>query len=211
MEIDNVVLGIDPGADGGLVVLVNGEVKLKYTVPKKTVKSTKPAKTRDGEKKKDAKGRLIYNDKKVMDEEAYFAIFKELKSRYPEAYVYLEKVKSIGANPRQASVGATQNFNFGYNFGLVNGFIIACEFKEFHLVQPQQWQKEITQLSDHVYGKEGKNDNKATALNAFKRLYPHEDMRATSRSSIFHDGLVDAALVATFGYRQHFEDTIDGL
>lgn len=198
--MSEVIIGVDPGADGAVVVFSGMKFLEKHTVPKETVKSTKPAKDKDGKNKKDDNGRLIYNNKKVMDESAYFEIFKTLKQKYPNAHVFLELVKSIGSNPRQASVGATQNFNFGYNFGLVNGFIISCEFASFTRVTPQEWQKKVVKLMDHVYGKEGKNDNKASALKAFLRIFPNEDMRATSRSSIFHDGLVDAGLLCYYGY-----------
>lgn len=195
-------IGIDPGADGAVVVLdAFGTVVDKYTVPKKTVKSTKPAKDRDGKNKKDARGRLIYNDKKVMDEKAYFQVIHKVKNMYQPAAVILEKVKSIGSNPRQASVGATQNFNFGYNFGLINGFVLSCSFSEFHKVTPQDWQKEIIEESDKVIGTHGKNDNKASALKAFQRIFHKEDMRASTRSTLFHDGLVDAALLALWGLR----------
>lgn len=191
-------IGADPGADGSLVVLKGSLILEKHLVPKKTVKSTKPAKEKNGKNKKDANGRLIYNNKKIIDEEAYCDVIKGLKLRYPDACIVLEKVKSIGANPRQASVGATQNFSFGYNFGLINGFIIACNFRVFHLVTPQEWQKNILQLSDMIQGPEGKNDNKASSLRAFMRLFPHEDMRPSSRASKPHDGLVDAALIALY-------------
>ena len=203
-----VIIGVDPGADGAVVVFKDGVFLEKHTVPKKTVKSTKAAKEKStGKNKKDSKGKLIYNDKKVMDEIQHNLVFKDLKQRYPDACVFIEKVKNI------MSVGAVQNFNFGHNFGLVRGFIIANGFDDFHEYTPQVWQKPIVLLCDYVYTSSGK-DTKQSSLKAFKRLFPNEDMRATPRSTIFHDGLVDAALIAKFADTIHNktdDDYFDGL
>lgn len=185
-----IYIGFDPGADGGVVVLQGNEILEKHTVPKREERSTKAAKTRDGEKKKDARGKLIYNMKKVMDEVAYCEIVKGLKIRYPDAVAVIERVKNI------QSVGAVQNFMFGHNFGLIRGFIIACGFKSFHQFTPQEWQKIVLHERDHKWSAPGVKDTKGTTLNAFLRIFPNVDMRASSRSTNYHDGLVDAATIA---------------
>lgn len=191
--MDKVYIGFDPGADGAMVVIKNDVVLHRFVVPKKEVLSTKPARTKDKKLKKNKNGKSVFNKIKVMDEEAYFQIVKNLKESFPGATVVLEKVKSI------FGTDATANFNFGHNFGLMRGFVIACGFKEVIELTPQAWQKEVILMVDQVALGSGKNDTKATSLKAFLRLFPHTDMRATSRSTTFHEGLVDAALIAKAG------------
>lgn len=194
-----VYIGVDPGGDGGVIVLQGKDILEKHTVPKKKVKSTKPAKWGSGPfkgKNKKENGKLVYNMVSVMYEEEYCEIIKGLRIRYPDAVVVLEKVKSIGTNPRQAAVGATQNFNFGHNFGLIRGFIIACSFKSFYMLTPQEWQKEVFHERDHRWLEPGVKDTKGTTLTAFLRVFPNVDMRKSSRASNYHDGMVDAAMIA---------------
>lgn len=190
MNSGKIYIGVDPGADGAIVVLQGNNILEKHTVPKMKVQSTKPSRDRNKALKKDKFGKNIYAMKDVMDEKSFCELIKGVKVRYPDAVVCLEKVKNI------QSVGAVSNFNFGHNFGLLRGFLISVGY-DFIESTPQNWQKHVLVSSDGVFTADGK-DTKATSLNAFKRLFPNEDMRATSRSTIFHDGLVDAALIAKF-------------
>lgn len=93
---------------------------------------------------------------------------------------------------------AKSNFQFGVNNGIIIGALEAMDYK-YTKVAPKKWQKAIWQDDDHIHYGE-KLDTKATSLNAALRLYPNEKFFMSSRSSVPHDGIVDAVLLATYGY-----------
>ena len=68
-------------------------------------------------------------------------------------------------------------------------------------VQPKKWQKQAWEgipliKKPSSTGKTQVTDTKAMSLIAAKRLFPKEDLRATERSKIPHDGKVDSLLMA---------------
>jgi hypothetical protein len=107
--------------------------------------------------------------------------------------VCLEDVSSIPG----ASAGS--NFAFGENKGHIEGLLVGMG-ASYQKVAPKAWQKvcwEGVPLMKKSCGK--KNDTKAMSLVAAKRLFPGESFLASARSSVPHDGLVDAALIAKYG------------
>ena len=71
---------------------------------------------------------------------------------------------------------------------------------------PTQWQKILFEGQTVMYKKgkdKHKKDTKKMALAVAKRLWPSETFLATSRSSVAHDGLVDASMLADFGRRKN--------
>lgn len=117
-----------------------------------------------------------------------------------DTIVVLEEVHSVFGS------SAKSNFSFGHINGVLLGIVLSTQCP-YVLVQPKEWQKGIWTNQDKVY-KAGKakqtTDTKATSLLAAKRLFPKTDFRATSKSKIAHDGLVDAALIGKWyinGYR----------
>lgn len=93
---------------------------------------------------------------------------------------------------------AKSNFQFGVNNGIVIGALEALDIK-YIKVAPKKWQKAIWIEQDHIRYND-KLDTKATSLNAALRIYPNEKFIVTSRSIVPHDGIVDAVLLATYGY-----------
>ena len=71
-----------------------------------------------------------------------------------------------------------------------------CSLKglRWHRITPQSWQKIL--LPNCVAG-----DTKPRALAAAKALWPSQSFLATVRSTVPHDGLIDAALIAEFARR----------
>lgn len=187
-------IGADPGSTGAFSVMVNGEIVESIPFPQLKIKSKKASKTREGEYKLDKLGKRIYAMVDRLDEDGLAAIVKQLHEQYPDAVVILEKVKNIMGS------GAMQNFNFGYNFGYLSGLLVAAGF-EIHLATPQAWQKQVIQLRDKVKKPDDSNDTKATSGNALTRIFPNLDLRATKRSTKFHDGMVDSALLAYYGHK----------
>ena len=116
---------------------------------------------------------------------------------------------------------AKSNFQFGRALGIVETLPSVFGIP-MHKVAPKTWQKvawqgvPLVQKKKVVKGAKGKGgkpdkpdrtvmktDTKATSLNAAKRIFPQESFLATTRSSVPHDGGVDAALIAYYGKREN--------
>jgi hypothetical protein len=117
-----------------------------------------------------------------------------------DSIVVIEKVHALFG----ASAGST--FDFGYTCGLLEGIIVANNFKYF-MVPPKDWQKEMFQGIDPIYklGKQKRLETKKMAELAYKRLFCEVDLYITdneTKSKKVHDGLVDALLIAAYGKRK---------
>ena len=105
--------------------------------------------------------------------------------------VYLENVHSM---PKQ---GVASSFKFGRVFGGLEGILTGLKIP-FHLVSPQAWQKVLHEGID----RKEIPDPKERSIMVANRLYESGDFRATTRCSVPHKGLVDAYLIALYGYKQ---------
>lgn len=103
---------------------------------------------------------------------------------------------------------AKSNFQFGWINGLMECMLYASGIP-FTKVQPKAWQALAWAGIDPVSVPTGKKhkktgkpmykvDTKATSLLVARRLFPDESFLATARSSVPHDGRVDAALMAYY-------------
>lgn len=101
-------------------------------------------------------------------------------------------VESVHAMPKQ---GVSSSFKFGRVFGEIQGLLVGLDIP-FELVTPQKWQREL-----HA-GIEGSLDAKDRSRMAFSRLFPSYDLKATPRCRTQHMGMLDAALIATYGHRK---------
>jgi len=111
-------------------------------------------------------------------------------AKHKNAVVAIEDLHSIyGAS-------AKSNFQFGLNNGYVIGVLETLKI-EYIKVAPKKWQKEMWKDIEPVRNK-GKVDTKATSLLAARLMYPNEQFLASSRSSVAHDGIVDAILIAHY-------------
>ena len=102
-----------------------------------------------------------------------------------ECICYLEHVHAM---PKQ---GVSSTFNFGMNFGFIQGVLKAYEIP-YELVTPQKWKKEFSCTSD-----------KNTSIELCKRLFPNVNLKATERCRKDHDGMAEALLIAEYG-RRHY-------
>ena len=102
-----------------------------------------------------------------------------------ECVCYLEHVHAM---PKQ---GVSSTFNFGMNFGFIQGVLKAYEIP-YELVTPQKWKKEFSCTSD-----------KNTSIEVCKRLFPNVNLKATDRCKKDHDGIAEALLIAEYG-RRHY-------
>lgn len=108
-------------------------------------------------------------------------------------------------------MSAGSQFSFGYGKGVLVALAAALQIP-YTLVTPKNWQKEMWDSSaiitvatkkkkkDGTYAR--KTDTKKTSLVAAKRLFPKESFLASSRCSVPHDGLVDAALMGEYCRRK---------
>lgn len=108
------VVGIDPGLDGGLTALLAQR-------PTPYVRASEPMPTIGG-----AKGKRLIDAAGV----------KRFLAAWSPDLVIIERV---GARTGQ---GVTSMFNFGYGAGLIEGIVFAMGFR-VEFVLPQEWQKEV--------------------------------------------------------------------
>lgn len=95
----------------------------------------------------------------------------------------LEHVHSM---PKQ---GGRSTFNFGANFGIIQGMLIYGRFP-FELVAPQKWKKEFSVTKD-----------KNTSIAVCKRLFPNVALRRTFGRKD-DDGYAEALLMAEYARRR---------
>lgn len=120
----------------------------------------------------------------VYSEDAILEVLKQA-SKYVDKICYLEQVHAM---PKQ---GVTSTFNFGMNFGFIQGVLKAYGIP-YELVTPQKWKKEFSCTSD-----------KNTSIEVCKRLFPTVNLKATNRCKKDHDGMAEALLIAEYG-RRHY-------
>ena len=89
--------------------------------------------------------------------------------------------------------GVVSMFNFGMNFGFIQGVLKAYRIP-YELVTPQKWKKEFSCTSD-----------KNTSIEVCKRLFPKVNLKATERCKKDHDGMAEALLIAEYG-RRHYNN-----
>ena len=90
-----------------------------------------------------------------------------------------------------------------YCFAAIETLLVAYKIKH-HIVLSQKWQREFWSKPQMPKGQ--KFDTKAAALAEARKLWPDEHFRVTSEAGNLlknpHDGIVDAALLATYGMRK---------
>jgi len=112
------------------------------------------------------------------------------------------------------------NFQFGRSLGNIEMLPVVFG-KPLIKVAPKTWQRVAWQGIPVVKNpkvvkasknKDGtlkpertlmKTDTKATSLNAARRLFPKESFLDSPQSSVAHDGVVDAALIAYWAKREN--------
>lgn len=178
------VLGIDPGFTGGLVVVKDGGVESLDVMPIIEVNKKKSRKVRktDPEWGKQ-KTKTIMGKHKMIDLHKLNMMIGDLKD---VDVCYLEQV---GARPMEGVVGA---FRFGQGFGNLEAFLVAHGI-EYRYITPSVWTKVIHE------GMAKSIDAKDRSRMAVKKFYPSIDLiRKGCRKE--HEGLVDALLIAKYGY-----------
>lgn len=128
-------------------------------------------------------GEFVEASAYVFDEQMLINILADAKDCYCVRCV----VEKVNAMPGQ---GVVSMFNFGQNFGFIQGVLKAYEIS-FELVPPQKWKKEFSVTSD-----------KNTSIEVCKRLFPNVNLKATPRCKKDHDGMAEALLMAEYARRK---------
>lgn len=127
--------------------------------------------------------KLVDVKTRVFDESVLVNVLDELQYSYCCKCV----VEKVSARPGQ---GVVSMFNFGQNFGFIQGVLKAYRMP-FQLVPSPVWKKEFSVTSD-----------KNTSIEVAKRLFPDVNLKATERCKKDHDGMAEALLMAEYARRK---------
>jgi hypothetical protein len=90
--------------------------------------------------------------------------------------------------------GVTSQFTIGIGYGAIRGLLCGLGIVT-KTVQAKTWQKEF-------FKRDKEKTTKEQAIEALKEIYPHVDLFASERSTVPHDGIVDAVLISEYGKRR---------
>ena len=116
------------------------------------------------------------------------ALANFFRNDIPNCHVFLEQAQSF---PKQ---GVASSFNYGRGFGSIEG-VLGTLGIPYTLVRPNIWTRELHQgLAKEITAKD-------KSFLIVKRLFPKLDLRASQKCRKFHEGLIDALLIAEYGRR----------
>ena len=172
-------VGVDPGKDGGIVVLdSNNELVSYHTIPK------------------------INN---LIDTNLLSNIFENIFSIY-DCFVCIEQVHSIYGVASSANFNF--GYNCGIIEGMVSYSKVPYIYVQPKIWQAEMLKGIPTMFIPSLKSlKKQKKDTKKMAELAVKRLYPNIDLYVTSKGNVsknIHDGLADALLIAGYNLRKNF-------
>ena len=168
-------IGVDPGKSGGIVVVQDGQIIDKVIMP------------------------VIGKEYDTQAITAFLLKYKE------GGVVYMENLHAIFGVP------ARSNFELGRCVGIFQGIAMALKMPLIEY-PPKEWQKfswagiPVVKNPTGKKKKDGtpryKTDTKKTSLLAAKKIFPAIDFTPTERAQKPHDGLIDAGLIAWYGYNR---------
>jgi len=94
-------------------------------------------------------------------------------------------------------------FSMGYQAGALEMCCIANAIR-YTMVPAKKWQEHMFEGQTKIYkkGTKGPLDTKAMALIAAKRLFPTTNLMMSEKSTVPHNGFVDALLMAEYARRK---------
>ena len=167
------IIGIDPGFDGGIIKLLpefrEGRIQ-KYIMP------------------------VVGDKKRSLDLPAIVTIFGKF-----DGYIKLVVIEKVHSMPKQ---GVASSFNFGMGYGQLQGICAALQLSVV-LVTPQQWKKVILVGYAKPGKGASEKEKKAAAVQYVQQKYPKLDLRKSERCRNPHYGIVDAICLAEYGLWLH--------
>ena len=131
---------------------------------------------------------LKHGSTKVKDLPKLRSILSEAAESADHAYL-----EQYGMRRRQSMQSAAKT---GVGFGYLEAMLV-CFGMSYTVVAPNKWCAEIHK---GISGDKAKEKSRI----AVSRLFPNEELLATEKSSVMHEGLMDALLIAEFGVREMF-------
>lgn len=118
-----------------------------------------------------------------------------LQNVVPKTWLLERKIKLVYIEQCQSfpGQGIASAFNYGREYGYLLGTLAGSGVLT-RLVRPGEWTKKIHK----IYVSQGEAKDKS--LLVAKHIWPETSFLATARSKKPHDGLIDAALIAYFGW-----------
>lgn len=182
------VIGIDPGLDGGLVLCEDGKIVESWVMPTITYTQKKTRKIKKNEENPNGAKTKTYEAKVRKIDIAKVCMFVNQFSSdvYNVDKVYLEMVSS------RPDEGVSSSFNFGVSYGILLGVLTHAGIP-YELVTPGVWAKAMCSGTPS-----GINPKDRSRL-VVNRLFPKTSfvLKGCRKE---HEGLVDAALIAYYGY-----------
>lgn len=131
---------------------------------------------------------VILNDGKIE----HSALLRNTVPRYwlldrGVKLAYIEQAQSF---PKQ---GIASAFNYGRDYGYLLGTLAGSGII-LHLIRPAVWAKRVHTMAPKI------DDAKERSAWCARHLWPDYSFLASERSTKPHDGLIDAALIAYFGW-----------
>lgn len=156
----------------------------------------------------DANGKLLGVSKMPVNGEGdtdFMGLAKLLRQFPKDAHVITEQLQAL------RGVGSKQTYSFARQSAFLECAILVNKLA-WTKVNPKKWQavmwtgqKMLTKevKLDNEGTKKLKTDTKKISENTFRKLFPQHvtDKSIMLKSKRLHDGIVDAALLAMFGYR----------
>jgi hypothetical protein len=124
-----------------------------------------------------------------LDIKELISMVKNIRTSFDKAYI--EEVHSVFGS------SARNTFQFGRICGQLEAVLTALEIP-FEYVKPKVWQPVFFPIG----GKLDPKQRKERCVLAARRLFPTFNFRPTERSKNPHLGMVDALLIAEYGWRK---------
>jgi hypothetical protein len=118
--------------------------------------------------------------------------------RHYADHVTLCYLEMAGMRPKQST---QSTFAFGRNFGIIEGMLSALHIK-YKIIRPDTWSKNYEHGVTEKVPAKRKAKIKVARRGIVAKLYPGIDLRKSERSSTPDEGMVDALLIADFGWNQ---------
>jgi putative intracellular protease/amidase len=167
-------IGIDNGADGGIVAL-----KQKNELIEGVIMPTLDVGVMRGGKR---------GKKRILNMNEVHRLFKEWRKADKDVFAILEHAQVFPGEGRSTA------FTAGRNYGAIEMALVATGIP-YAIVRPRAWQKEI------LNGIEG-CDTKARAILKSQRTVPELNLLPGKKRKP-HTGLADAACLALYGHIRH--------
>lgn len=175
--MERIFIGVDPGKEGGIIVLdENSNILEKYNIPK--IKGT--------------------NEINLYELDQIFKNFPK-----DDSIVIMELVREIHGSAAKATFQFGRSFGILEMVIVSNGFIYSMVRPKKWQKEMLEGIPVIKKVDKETKKEKRTNDTKKMALIASTRLWPKYDFRRSEKCKKAHDGLVDAALLAEYLRRKY--------